>query len=152
MLYNQQDLYTQMEFIKWANPDADYYHRVYDILKNEPDIVNSLGIDHIREQMSFKDKNDFRVETVLSMLDRYGITEGEIENKNLRLTGKLPPPLTDDAHLEEKLMNDNKKLLSVVNYFKAEDCRRTFISDYFGFPGEPACHNCDVCGESSNYF
>jgi ATP-dependent DNA helicase RecQ len=146
MLYNQQDLYTQMEFIKWANPDADYYHRVYDILKNEPDIVNSLGTDHIREQMSFKDRNDFRVETVLSMLDRYGITEGEIENKDLKLVAGLPSPLTDDEHLSEKLMNDNKKLLSVVNYFKAEDCRRTFISDYFGFPGEPDCHNCDVCG------
>ena len=97
--------------------------------------------------MSFRDRNDFRVETVLSMLDRYGITEGEIENKNLKLVNELPEPLTDDAHLSDKLMNDNKQLLSVVNYFKSESCRRTFISDYFGFPGEQDCHNCDVCGE-----
>ncbi|HKI79104.1 MAG TPA: RecQ family ATP-dependent DNA helicase, partial [Ignavibacteriaceae bacterium] len=33
LLYNQDDLYTQMEFIKWANPDAEFYSRLYDILK-----------------------------------------------------------------------------------------------------------------------
>ena len=35
LLYNQEDLYTQMEFIKWANPDADYYHRLFDLLKTK---------------------------------------------------------------------------------------------------------------------
>jgi len=145
LMYNQQDLYTQMAFIKWANPDADYYSRVYDILKNELDAVLSTDIGYIREKMSYKDKNDFRVETVLAMLDRYGVTEGTIENKDLVIVDKLPAELQDDERLKEKLMNDNKKLLSVVNYFKSPDCRRTYISDYFGFPGEKPCGNCDSC-------
>lgn len=145
LLYNQQDLYTQMEFIKWANPDANYYHRIFGLLKTNIESANSMGIDYLREQMSFKDKSDFRVETVLAMLDRYGVTEGAIENKNLVITDELPHELSDDAHLKEKLMNDNKKLLSVVNYFKSITCRRVFISDYFGFPGELPCGNCDVC-------
>lgn len=145
LLYNQQDLYTQMEFIKWANPDADYYHRVFDFLKTNLEAVNSMGVDYLRELMSFKDKNDFRVETVLAMLDRYSVTEGTVENKNLKITDELPPELQNDEHLKEKLMNDNKKLLSVVNYFKSITCRRTYISDYFGFPGEPPCGNCDAC-------
>ncbi len=145
LLYNQQDLYTQMEFIKWANPDANYYHRIFDLLKTNLESANSMGIDYLREQMSFKDKSDFRVETVLAMLDRYGVTEGTIENKNLVITGELPHELSDDTHLKEKLMNDNKKLLSVVNYFKSITCRRVFISDYFGFPGELPCGNCDAC-------
>ena len=145
LLYNQQDLYTQMEFIKWANPDANYYHRIFDLLKTNLESANSLGVDYLREQMSFKDKSDFRVETVLAMLDRYGVTEGTIENKNLVITNELPHELSDDAHLKEKLMNDNKKLLSVVNYFKSVTCRRVFISDYFGFPGELPCGNCDAC-------
>ena len=146
MLYNQQDLYTQMEFIKWANPNADYYSQVYDILKTDIDAIKSMGADYIREKMSFKDKNDFRVETVLSMLDRYGTTEGTLEEGNFQLVGKLPSQLEDDKRLADKLMSDNKKLLSVVNYFKDAECRRTFISDYFGFPGEKPCGNCDVCG------
>jgi ATP-dependent DNA helicase RecQ len=145
LLYNQQDLYTQMEFIKWANPDADYYLRIYDILRTNLEAVNSMGIDYLREQMSFKDRNDFRVETVLAMLDRYSVTEGTVENKNLTVTDELPYNLQDEKYLKSKLLNDNKKLLSVVNYFKSVTCRRIYISDYFGFPGEPPCNNCDVC-------
>ena len=145
LLYNQEDLYTQMEFIKWANPDADYYYAVYNILKTNLDSVKSMGISFIREKISFKDKNDFRVETVLSMLDRYGVTEGNVENGDLKLINRLPKELEDDERLKAKLLNDNKKLLSVVNYFKSTSCRRIFISEYFGFPGEPPCGNCDLC-------
>ena len=146
LLYNQEDLYTQMEFIKWANPDADYYYAVYNILKTNLESANSMGISYIREKISYKDKNDFRVETVLSILDRYGVTEGNVENGDLKLIEKLPEELEDDDRLKEKLLNDNKKLLSVVDYFNSTSCRRIFISDYFGFPGEPPCGNCDVCG------
>ena len=145
LLYNQQDLYTQMEFIKWANPDADYYSRVYDLLKTDLVSVNAMGADYLREQMSFKDRSDFRVETVLAMLDRYGVTEGDIEDKNLTIAAELPAELKNDARLKEKLLNDNKKLLSVVNYFKSVSCRRVYISDYFGFPYQKPCGNCDAC-------
>ena len=67
------------------------------------------------------------------------------EFKNLLLTNDLPEILQNEEHLKEKLLNDNKKLLSVVNYFRSENCRRVFISDYFGFPGEKPCGNCDNC-------
>ena len=145
LLYNQEDLYTQMQFIKWSNPDANFYSALYDILKRELGIINSSGVDYIREQISYKNKSDFRVETALAMLDRYGVTEGEIEKQNLKIVDELPDILQDENHLKEKLLNDNKKLLSVVNYFRVEKCRRVFISDYFGFPGEKPCGNCDNC-------
>lgn len=145
LLYNQDDLYTQMEFIKWANPDANYYSRMYDLLKNNMEAANSIGFDYLREEMSFKDKSDFRVETVLSMLDRYGVTEGDIENKNLKIINELPHELQSEELLKEKLLNDNKKLLSVVNYYKTENCRRIYISNYFGFYDEKKCGNCDIC-------
>ena len=145
LLYNQEDLYTQMEFIKWSNPDANFYSALYDILKRETGLINSSGVDYIREQISFKNKNDFRVETALAMLDRYGVTEGDVEKQNLQIVTELPDILQDEDHLKEKLLNDNKKLLSVVNYFRGEKCRRVFISDYFGFPGEKPCGNCDNC-------
>lgn len=145
LLYNQEDLYTQMEFIKWSNPDANFYSAMYDILKRETGLINSSGVDYIREQISFKNKSDFRVETALAMLDRYGVTEGDVEKQNLQIVNELPDILQDEDHLKEKLLNDNKKLLSVVNYFRGEKCRRVFISDYFGFPGEKPCGNCDNC-------
>jgi len=145
LLYDQSDLYTQMEFIKWSNPSAEYYERVYNILRRDIEKVNSLGIDYLREEISFKDRNDFRIETVIAMLDRYGVTEGDIENGNLTLVSELHPNLSDEERLEKKLLNDNKKLLSMVNYFKEEKCRRVFISDYFGFLDESPCGNCDCC-------
>lgn len=145
LLYNQDDLYTQMEFIKWSNPDADFYFALYNLLKRDLGLINSIGIEYLREQMSFKNKNDLRIETALAMLDRYGVTEGEVERKNLKVVDELPEILQDEEHFKEKLLNDNKKLLSVVNYFRNENCRRVFISDYFGFPGEKPCGNCDNC-------
>jgi len=151
LLYDQSDLYTQMEFIKWANPSAEYYERVYNILRKDLDKVNSMGIEYLREEMSFKDRNDFRVETVLSMLDRYGVTEGSAENGRLRLAEPLHPNLMNEKRLEDKLMNDNKKLLAMVNYFKEEKCKRVNVSDYFGFPGEKVCGNCDCCSRNGTH-
>lgn len=145
LLYNQEDLYTQMEFIKWANPDADYYSRLYDLLRLNTEAANNMGVEYLREQMHFKNRNDFRADTALGMLDRYGVTEGSLESHDLKITAELPEELTDEDYLKEKLMNGNKKLLSVVNYFRSEECRRVYISDYFGFPGEKPCGNCDIC-------
>ncbi len=148
LLYNQNDLYTQMEFIKWANPNADYYEKIFQLLREDIQKVNALGIQYLREQMSDRDKNDFRVETVLAMLDRYGVTEGSLANGNLVLLKNLPTELSDEKRLTLKLQNDNKKLLSVVNYFKTENCRRVYIAEYFGFYDEQPCGNCDICTEN----
>lgn len=145
LIYNQQDLYTQMEFIKWANPDANFYSRIYDLIKTKNEEVNNYGIDFLREELSWKNKNDYRVETALAMLDRYGVTEGLIENKNLKITSELPFELSNDDYLKDKLKKDNMKLLSVVQYFRTDKCRRVFISEYFGFYDENECGNCDKC-------
>ncbi len=145
LMYNQQDIYTQMEFNKWANPNADYYSAFYDILINNIEKANAMGVEFLREQMSFKDRNDFRVETVLGMLDRYGIIEGSLEKKDLKIVKELPSELLDKSRLDEKLRKDNLKLLAVVNYYRTTLCRNIYISDYFGFPETESCHNCDVC-------
>jgi ATP-dependent DNA helicase RecQ len=145
LLYNSEDLYAQMEFIKWANPGADYYYSLYSLLKRDMAAVNSMGTEYLIEQMSFKNKNDFRVETALGMFDRYGVTEGSLEKKNLKVVSSLPSQLEDDDYLNDKLLRDNKKLLSIVNYFNTRECRRAFISGYFGFPQNKKCGHCDIC-------
>ncbi len=145
LLYNQEDLYTQMQFIKWSNPGADYYSALYDILNRESGAVNSMGIEYIREKLSFKNHSDFRLETALNMMDRYSVTEGDVEHQNIKIINPMPEILEDDEYLKEKLLGNNKKLLSVVNYFRGGECRRVFISGYFGFSDEKPCHNCDSC-------
>ncbi len=145
LLYKQDDLYIQMDFIKWSNPDANFYSALFDLLRREISAVNSLGIEYLREQMNFKNRSDFRIETALGIFDRYGVTDGSVENSDLKITGDFPPELEDEEMLKEKLMSDNKKLLSMVNYFKTRECRRVYISEYFGFHDEKPCGNCDNC-------
>ena len=95
--------------------------------------------------MNFKNRKDFRIETVMGMLDRYGVTEGSMDNRDMIIINGLPDELQDEKELKQKLLNDNKKLLSVVNYFRGDNCRRVFISEYFGFKNEKPCGNCDNC-------
>ena len=149
LLYDQEDLAIQMDFVKWSNPNASFYARLYGILQGTGEDVNVLGADYLREQLNFRNRRDFRLETALGLLDRYGVVEGSLEERNLRVIDELPDILQDEERLTGKLTRDNRKLLSMVQYFRTADCRRVFISDYFGFPGEEACGNCDCCEAST---
>jgi len=145
LLYDQEDLAIQMDFVRWSNPGAGFYARLYGLLAGHGKDVNQFGYDMLREELNFRNRRDFRLETALGMLDRWGVTEGSLDDRTLRLVGDLPDHLQDDEILEEKLRRDNMKLLAMVRYARGEGCRRTFISDYFGFPGAPPCGNCDGC-------
>ena len=159
LLYDQNDLAVQMEFLKWSNPEPRFYKRLYDVLRREPEKVNSMGGDYLREQLNYRNRHDFRMETALNMLERHGALSGSLAAGDLRLKNPenetadgsedIPsdPPanlIDDDLH-EAKLLNGREKLAALVQYFRSESCRRVHISDYFGFPGEPPCGNCDCC-------
>ena len=137
LLYDEQDLLIRMEFIKWSNPDAGFYERVYRILKEAGETINSYDLDWLKEQLHYKNRGDYRMETVLSMLDRYAVTEGELERKNLRVVAELPAALQDQDYLDAKLERQQKKLYALVQYTKCEDDRKAFIHTYFGlsYPG-----------------
>ena len=143
LLYRENDLNIRTDFIKWSNPDEKFYARLFSLLETDLDAVNGHGIDYLREQLVFKNRTDFRVETALSMLERYGAIEGDPNQSNLKALTELPAPLADKEARAGKLLTDQKRLLSVVQYFRNEACRRVFISDYFGFPGAEDCGNCD---------
>ena len=83
LMYDERDLATQMEFMQWSNPDAEFYERVYDFLKNEIEQVNAFGLEWLRERLHFKQKHDRRLETALSMMDRWGVIEGTTEPMQL---------------------------------------------------------------------
>jgi ATP-dependent DNA helicase RecQ len=146
LLYSGEDISKQMQFIAWSNPDEKFYARLYALLQDNIDRVNSEGSDYLREQLVFKNKNDFRLETAMAMLERYGATEGSLQKSNLGLTENIPEKLFDKNNLAKKLLSDQKRLLEIVNYFKEENCRHRFISDYFGFDNlqNKFCENCDL--------
>ncbi len=132
LLYDQRDLSTQMEFLRWSNPDAVFYERVYGLLKHNIEEITAFGLEWMREKLNFKDKRDHRLDTALAMLDRFGIIEGSLKPFRLRVVDELPEQFKDQTLLDEKLRRDQQKLFSVVQYAKCEDSeRKTFINDYF---------------------
>jgi ATP-dependent DNA helicase RecQ len=144
LLYDEQDLNIQLQFIEWNNPGASYYDRLYRLLTDQLERINAEGIDFLREQMSFKNRSDFRLETALGILDRFGITEGNLESKNLAIVSDLAEELSSEENRSTKLKMEQEKLYQMVLYTKEETCRKAFIHRYFGLEYQDECGVCDL--------
>ena len=131
LLYDQRDLNTQMEFIRWTNPDAEFCERVYHHLTHSTEQIRAFGLEWLRERLCDRQRHDRRVETVLSLLQRYGIIEDEDDLSNLTVLGPIPKSLVDEDARSAKLLRDQKKLYALVQYVQSDD-RRQFIREYFG--------------------
>ena len=131
LLYDQRDLNTRMEFIRWTNPDAEFCERTYHHLAHSTEQIRAFGLDWLRERLCDRQRHDRRVETVLGLLQRYGVIEDEIDLSKLEVLGPLPAPLLDQDARAAKLLRDQKKLYALVQYVQSAD-RRQFIRDYFG--------------------
>jgi ATP-dependent DNA helicase RecQ len=131
LLYDQRDLMTQMEFMRWSNPDADFYHRTYDFLVHDRDAVRSFGMEWLRERLCDRHKRDRRLESALSMLQRYGVIPDENDLTDIDVREALPESLASSADREGKLDRDRRKLYALVEYCKAAE-PRDFIAQYFG--------------------
>ena len=134
LLYDQRDLATQMEFIGWSNPDADFYYRVYDMLTSELEQTRAFGLDYLRERLHARDKHDHRLETALSMLDRHGVVANVTDLSRVEVLTELPPALQDQEALSRKLKAGQEKLLALVEYVRHEGDRKEFLHEYFGIP------------------
>lgn len=132
LLYDERDLLTQMEFINWSNPTAAIYERVVDVLQSDLDRARGLGIEWLKSRMPSGGKHDFRLETALSMLERYGVITGDLEESTIELIGNLPESLTDQERLDEKKQRDQRKLYSLVELIRYQGDRKEFIRNYFG--------------------
>ena len=147
LMFDQRDLATQMEFIKWQNPDVEYYQRVYHFLQHENEQVNAFGIEWLRERLHAKQKHDRRLETALVMLERWGVVEGALSGSRaesrLQVVSELPARLTDKTAIDAKLKRDQLKLLTMVQYAQHEGDRKQFINDYFGVTSEPSSDSRD---------
>ena len=134
LLYDESDLATQMEFIQWSNPDADFCQRVYDYLNRDVEKIHAFGQEWLRDQLHFKNRKDFRLETVLQLFDRYGVFEGSLHPLRIQKMYPLPDTLTNPRERQDKLLRDQKKLYALLEYVKYDGNRKAFIHNYFGLP------------------
>ena len=121
LLYDETDLEIQLEFLNWQNPSLDFYMRCYDFIISHEEEVNAYGIDYLKENLTFKNRRDFRVLTVLSMFDRHHISTGNIDLKNFKIVSEMNEDYFNEDNLNDKLKRDQSKLLAMVQFTKVED-------------------------------
>jgi ATP-dependent DNA helicase RecQ len=130
LLYDQSDLMTQMEFLRWSNPEAAFYERLYEVLEQQNDAVSSFGMEWLRGRLCNPKQSDRRLETALAMLERYDVIASPEDCLRMQVLRPLPIELADPRSRGEKLLRDQRKLYAMVEYAKGPD-PRAFLEEYF---------------------
>ena len=129
--YDQSDLMTQMQFIEWSNPDADFYGRVYTMLTENNEQCRAFGLQSMNERLQKVSRHDHRLATAISMLDRQGVIAGPREPECFDVLTELPDIFRDEPKLAEKKRRDQERLYAMVQYAAYEGDRKQFLNDYF---------------------
>lgn len=147
LLFDEDDISIQMDFIKWATPDESFVRMVYQTINKNRDRILSQGIEFIREQMHFYHKRDFRVETSLNLLERWGCVSINPQNsREINVVNDLPDDLLELMRAEERKKNLTQKLYHMVQWAHlSSGCRMQYIYDYFGEKESKPCGKCDLC-------
>lgn len=145
LLYDQDDLTIQMEFMKWAYPEAQFIRQVYKFLNDKQSELQTMGIEHMKSHLSFKNKRDYRVEASLSILQRWGVIEAVEAPFPWRVSSELREDFFTIEDQDNLKLNRAKKLYEVVQFIKSTECRFQQLRNYFGFPKDEPCRRCDNC-------
>lgn len=143
LLWDQDDVTIQTDFVNWATPEPGFISALYELLERRSDEFQAQGVEFLRRQMNYYNSRDYRVETALNLLERWGCLEGE--GRALRLmrppTGEELSDLTAGARRRSL----QQKLFEMVQMVSSAQCRRQTVYVYFGAPAGAACGLCDVC-------
>ena len=152
MLYFEEDVAIQQNFVRWANPTLEYLLGVYETLRGWGERLQAKDLDDLRDELLIKNRGDNRVGICLRWLEVLGVTTGSFETHDLELVRELDPnELPDFVGSEGKLKSDLTSLLGITRFASTDaECRRASISEHFGLPvpAEP-CGACDVCTDGA---
>jgi ATP-dependent DNA helicase RecQ len=108
MLLDDQDLLTQMEFIKWSNPDLEFVSAVFKVWSENHQQFLQEGVGFLKEKLLYKSKHDYRVETVLKLFEHWGAMP---EDKGLLLPENFNPA--------ERIKKQSKKLYDLYQTLRS---------------------------------
>jgi ATP-dependent DNA helicase RecQ len=151
LLYREEDLVVQRNFVEWANPTAEFAQALVDHMQGLGDRLHAADADALREALLTKNRHDGRVDTVLRLLRSALCTSGD-PGQDLRLE-RVPDADEIASWLRpDKRRNDLLGLLKMVRYATEGHCRKATIHSHFGFDDlERGCGACDVCVESGTW-
>ena len=151
LLYREEDLQIQRNFVEWANPSRDFLRQIADHLLGLGERIHALDLDTLRQTFLVKNRHDGRVETCLRLLRTAGCVDGE-RGRDLRL---IRPPTNDELDAwvpHDKRKHDLMGLLAMVRYATGTSCRKEVVHSHFGFPDQTApCGACDVCHKPDSW-
>lgn len=162
LFLSDDDLSISMEFIKWAYPEKEFILKFYQMLEDNSIALLQEGFTFYREQLSFKNKRDYRVESAYNILERWNCVmplsevlsdenKDTTSAKDFKVT--LRKPTDDDFKNENQkvlFQHQNKKLLDIYSWAKNETkCRLGSIYEYFG-ANYIECGKCDWCDENQS--
>ena len=134
LLYDEEDVSIQMEFIKWSNPEADFLLQTYQLLERNPEKLKEKGSRYLQEQLNFYNRRDFRAETALNLLERWGsirIINRQPNSLSFEILEKPSKDLLMRYEASQKMKRQNQKLLEMVKYAQAKKGYKERIQKYF---------------------
>ncbi|MEN0058066.1 MAG: RecQ family ATP-dependent DNA helicase [Bdellovibrio sp.] len=150
LLYDQDDISIQMEFLKWSHPEADFIRKIYQLIEEKRMQVDQGGFDFLREQMNFRNRRDFRSEAAVSILERWGCLVPSEDPFPYACVRAPSPEQFAEENGVEILKAQNTKLLKMVQWATQDSsCRLNKVYEYFGHIHQQPCGLCDVCQESA---
>ncbi len=143
VLYDNDDVSIHLDFIKWSTPDPGFISSVFHLIKDNQLRYQQEGPDYLREKLNFYNRKDFRVETSLRLLERWGCL---LPSKSVRheVISEPDPTYLDEKIYKNKLKTQNQKLLDVLQWAESKECRASSVHAYFSQSSRP-CGVCDNC-------
>jgi len=143
LLYSQDDLAIQHQFVEWQNPSADFLIEVWTAFER----AHSAGGDNfdsedLREQIIGRGHRHGRgggtIEYALITLAKLGLIEPSsipgrfkpTESGDDRIADHAADELIDPAEIAEKRKRDLERLLDIVKLTQADDLH-AFVREYF---------------------
>lgn len=145
LLFDDDDVTIQRDFTEWANPDPGFIVAVYNLIERNLLRARQEGFGFLRRQMNFFNSRDFRVETAVNLLERWGALEGRSPREWTPIQSP-PEEFLDQKLFALRLSGQRAKLTQMVDFVKmTEGCRMLRIAAHFGFPAQAPCQVCDLC-------
>lgn len=146
LLYDQEDVSIQMEFLKWSHPEESFITQVYKLIAERRGPLDQEGFNYLREQLNFRNRRDFRVESAVNILERWGCLEKTEMPFPFVAVEEPTPEMFAAENSPQLLKSQNQKLYDMVRFTtRTDECRLLQIYEYFGHEGAKPCGRCDVC-------
>lgn len=151
--YDRDDVSIQSDFVKWSTPDPGFIQSVHNLISRNEMRARQEGFDYLRSQMNFYNRRDFRVETSVGLLERWGALEGR-EPREWKAVGEVPSEYLDPERYKKSLRHREEKLARLVSFFEMrpeelaslKGCRLVEVAKSFGENlSDRRCGICDFC-------